>query len=63
MRPAEARFSASIKMSSSMRLVFTGLEMGWTTKISFSRTFSRMRTNKFSFVNSKASAAPSGWPR
>ena len=34
----------------------TGREVGWTRKMSFSRTLSRMRTKMFSFANSNTSA-------
>ena len=40
MRPAEARFSASIMMSSSIRLSFTGEQVDWTTNTSEPRTVS-----------------------
>ena len=35
---------------------FTGRDVGWTRKMSFSRTLSRMRTKMFSFANWKTSA-------
>ena len=38
MRPAEARFMASIMTSSSMRLSFTGLQVDCTMKASAPRT-------------------------
>ena len=44
MRPAEARFSASIMMSSSMRLLFTGEQVDWTTNTSLPRTVSYRET-------------------
>ena len=40
MRSAEARFSASIISSSSIRLRSTGVQVGWMTKTSAPRTFS-----------------------
>ena len=36
----------------------TGRDVGWTRKMSFSRTLSRMRTKMFSFANSNTSARP-----
>ncbi len=45
MRRAEARFSASIRISSSIRLSFAGNEVDWTTKTSSPRTFSWISTN------------------
>jgi hypothetical protein len=40
MRPAEARFNASIMISNSTRFESTGLQVGCTTKTSAPRTFS-----------------------
>ena len=42
MRSAEARFSASIISSTSIRWRSTGVQVGWTTKTSAPRTFSRI---------------------
>jgi hypothetical protein len=56
MRPADARLNASIMISSSITLRFTGEQIGWTMKTSRDRTFSRMRTKIFSFENSNTSA-------
>ena len=55
-RPADARLKASIMIRSSMIDWFTGRDVGWTRKMSFSRTLSRMRTKMFSFANWKTSA-------
>ena len=62
-RPALARLKASIMISSSMIDWFTGLEVGWTRKTSFSRTLSRIWTKMFSFANWKTSALPVSTPR
>ena len=50
-------------MSSSTKLVFTGEQIGWTTKTSRSLTFSRIRTKMFSFLNSNTCISPSGMHR
>src|SRR3990172_5651553 len=63
MRPADARLNASIMISSSITLLFTGELRGWTMKTSLARTFSRMRTKMFSLLNSKTSHWPSGISR
>ena len=42
---------------------WTGRQVGWMRKTSFSRTLSRMRTKMFSFANSKTSEEPSSTPR
>ena len=63
MRPAEARFAASIMISSSISRVFTGAAIGWIRKTSRSRMFCRKRTKMFSLENSNTSQAPSGISR
>ncbi len=42
---------------------FTGCEVGWTMKTSFSRTLSRILTKMFSLANWKTSAWPRSTPR
>jgi len=42
--PAEARRSASIMISSSIRCSLTGGQVGWMTKVSSPRAFSSKRT-------------------
>ena len=44
MEPADARFSASHMMRSSMMLVLASGEVGWTTYVSIPRTFSPIST-------------------
>jgi hypothetical protein len=41
MRAAEERFKPSTAMSSSIRFSLTGVHVGWMTKTSVPRTFSR----------------------
>ena len=55
MRPADARLNASIMISSSITLLFTGEQSGWMIKASCERTFSITRTKMFSFENSNTS--------
>ena len=40
----------------------TGWHVGWTRKMSFSRTLSRILTKMFSFANWKTSALPHSVP-
>ena len=42
---------------------FTGWEVGWMRKMSFSRTLSRILTKMFSFANWKTSSFPGSVPR
>ncbi len=42
---------------------FTGRQVGWTMKTSFSRTLSRILTKMFSFANAKTSSRPVSVPR
>src|SRR5271169_5236103 len=63
MRPAEARFKASIMIKSSRILELTGVENGWMTKVSRLRTLSRILTKVFSLENWKTWQLPSGMPR
>src|SRR5262245_9007659 len=49
MRPAEACFNASIVISSSRMPSETGVQEGWITNTSASRTFSSICTSRFSF--------------
>ena len=62
-RPADALLAASIMISSSMMLSFTGTEHGWTRKTSRSRTFSKIRTKVLSLLNLNTSQAPSAMDR
>ena len=63
MRLAEARFRASIMISSSRIESLTSGYVGWTMKTSCSRTFWLILGKMFSFENLTTSALPSGTPR
>ena len=62
MRAAEANFSASMRISSSIRLSLTGGQEDWMTKTSASRTFSSTFTLMFSLENRVTFRRPSGMP-
>ena len=59
-RRAEARFSASIMMSSSMSVSFTGGHVGWITNTSAPRTFSLICTYTSPSEKRDTSASASG---
>jgi len=63
MRSAEASFSACIMSSSSIRLESTGRQVGWTTKTSAPRTFSRIWMWFSPSANWFTLASASGRPR
>ena len=60
---AEARFTASIMINSSMIERLTGLDVGWMMNTSLERTLSFSLTKMFSLLNENTSALPSGTPR
>ena len=62
MRPAEARFNASMMISSSIRLLLTGLQVGWTTNTSLPRTVSYRETNTSPSEKAPTSDSPSFVP-
>ncbi len=62
MEPADARLSASIMMSSSMRFVFASGEVDWTTNVSSPRTFSPISTWISPSENRPTVARASGLP-
>jgi hypothetical protein len=58
MEPADARLSASIMTSSSIRLSLTGVEVGCTTKQFTPRMFSRIST----YTSPSAKRVTCAWP-
>ena len=62
MRAALARRMASTMTSSSIRLWFTGGQVGWTMNTSRPRMFSLMRTLVSPSGNALMEASPSGTP-
>jgi len=63
MRLAEARLSASISSSSSIRLSLGGVQIDWSTKQSPPRTFSRTSTITSPSGKRPTSASPNRTPR
>jgi hypothetical protein len=57
-RLAEASRQVSSRMSSSMRLVFAGAQVGWITNTSMPRTFSPSSTSTSPSLNVRTSARP-----
>ena len=62
MRAAEARLSASIMMSSSIRLLLTGPQVDWMTKTSEPRTDSSMEMETSPSAKAPTVQRPSGSP-
>ena len=60
MEPADARLSASIITSSSIRLSFTGEQVGWITYTSTPRTFSWISTKHSPSEKREARQRPTG---
>ena len=58
----EARLSASISTSSSMKFSAVGAQVDWMTKTSWRRTFSSISTCTSPSENLPTSALPSGMP-
>ena len=63
MRPAEARRSASIMISSSISVSFGRPQIDWITKTSRPRTLSAIRTNVSPSGKFTTSHSPSEVPR
>ena len=63
LEPAEARRSASAMIKSSIRLSFTGEQVGWMMYVSTPRTFSRISQNVSPSLNLDTRHWPSGISR